>query len=94
MRVAARLAVLLGMLDEASEKRQNDLMDKLGMPSKYPRKLDENKAWEAMGLDKKVDAGSRVYILPTRIGEVVPVRDVDEETVRKALAAAKEGKTP
>ncbi|MDB5104094.1 MAG: 3-dehydroquinate synthase [Fibrobacteres bacterium] len=94
MRVAARLAVLLGMLDADSEKRQNDLMDRLGMPSRYPKKLDENKAWEAMGLDKKVDAGSRVYILPTRIGAVVPVRDVAKETVLQALGTAREGKGP
>jgi shikimate kinase/3-dehydroquinate synthase len=92
MRVAARLAVSLGMLDAASEQRQNALMDKLGMPSRYPRKMDEAKAWEAMGLDKKVDAGSRVYILPTRIGEVIPVRDIPQETVMEALAVAKEGK--
>ncbi|HKP95397.1 MAG TPA: 3-dehydroquinate synthase [Fibrobacteria bacterium] len=94
MRVAARLAASLGMLDADSERRHNDLLDKLGMPRRFPGKLDENKAWEAMGLDKKVDAGSRVYILPKRIGEVVPVRDVPRETVLQALAIAKESKGP
>jgi shikimate kinase/3-dehydroquinate synthase len=94
MRVAARLAASLGMLDAAAERRQNDLLDKFGMPRYFPRKLDENKAWEAMGLDKKVDAGSRVYILPKRIGEVAPVRDVPKEEVLKALAVAREGKSP
>ncbi|MDB5047835.1 MAG: 3-dehydroquinate synthase [Fibrobacteres bacterium] len=94
MRVAARLAVSLGMLTAADEKRQNDLLDKLGMPKHFPRKLDENKAWDAMGLDKKVDDGSRVYILPKRIGEVVPVRDVPKETVLQALAVARESKGP
>ncbi|MEO6098274.1 MAG: 3-dehydroquinate synthase [Fibrobacteria bacterium] len=92
MRVAARLAVMLGMLDAASEARQNALMEKLGMPGKFPHRLDEGKAWDAMGLDKKVDAGSRVYILPTRIGEVVPVRDVPKEKVLEALSVAREGK--
>jgi 3-dehydroquinate synthase len=92
MRVAARLAVKLGMMDAADEARQNALLDRLGMPKHYPKKLDENKAWDAMGLDKKVDAGSRVYILPKRIGEVVPVRDVPKETVLEALAVAKEAK--
>ncbi len=94
MRVAARLAASLGMLDEAAEKRHNDLLDLLGMPKHFPKKLDENKAWDAMGLDKKVDDGSRVYILPTRIGEVAPVRDVPKETVLLALAIAKESKGP
>ncbi|MEO7424089.1 MAG: 3-dehydroquinate synthase [Fibrobacteria bacterium] len=94
MRVAARLAVLLGMLDAETEKRHNDLLDKLGMPKHFPKKLDESKVWEAMGLDKKVDDGSRVYILPKRIGEVIPVRDVPKETVLQALAAARENKGP
>jgi 3-dehydroquinate synthase len=94
MRVAARLAVELGMMDPADEARQNALLDRLGMPKHFPKKLDENKAWDAMGLDKKVDAGSRVYILPKRIGEAVPVRDVPKETVLEALAVAKEAKGP
>src|SRR5690606_32337261 len=46
MRVAARLAVSLGMMDEAGAKRQNDLLDALGMPRFYPGKLDEGRAWE------------------------------------------------
>jgi 3-dehydroquinate synthetase len=94
MRVAARLAVLLGMIGPEVEKRQNDLLDRLGMPRHFPRRLDEAKAWDAMGLDKKVDAGSRVYILPTRIGEVVPVRDVPKATVLQALAAARGDAAP
>lgn len=89
MRVAARLAVSLGMLAADAERRQNALLDRLGMPKAFPKKLDESKAWEAMGLDKKVDAGSRVYILPTRIGEVAPVRDVPKADVLQALAAAR-----
>jgi 3-dehydroquinate synthetase len=91
MRVAARLAVSLGMLDAAAEARQTALLDRLGMPRVFPRKLEESKAWDAMGLDKKVDAGSRVYILPTRIGEVVPVRDVPKAQVLAALAVAAKG---
>jgi shikimate kinase/3-dehydroquinate synthase len=77
------------MLGVEAERRQNALLDRLGMPKAYPKRLDETKAWEAMGLDKKVDAGSRVYILPTRIGEVVPVRDVPKADVLQALAAAR-----
>ena len=94
MRVAARLAVMLGMIDEPAERRQNDLLDKLGMPKVFPKRLDEHKAWDAMGLDKKVDAGSRVYILPTRLGAVVPVRDVPKETVLRALACARSDAGP
>jgi shikimate kinase / 3-dehydroquinate synthase len=89
MRVAARLATALGMIGPEAEARHNALLDRLGMPKAFPKKLDESKAWDAMGLDKKVDAGSRVYILPTRIGEVVPVRDVAKEAVLLALASVR-----
>jgi shikimate kinase / 3-dehydroquinate synthase len=94
MRVAARLAVLLGMLDEGEENRQNALLDKLGLPKRFPKRLDEAKAWEAMGLDKKVDAGRRVYILPREIGKVVPVRDVEKGLILEALGTVKEGREP
>ncbi len=87
MRSAARLAVLLGRLAPSDEERQNALLDKLGMPKAFPRRLDPEKAWEAMGLDKKVDAGQRVYILPDRIGNAGPVREVDKALVLEAVAA-------
>ena len=90
MRVAARLAVQIGMLNPSVETEQAALFDKLGLPKWYPKKLDENKVWETMGLDKKVDDGARVYILPTRIGEVKPVRDVPKDQVLLALAAVRE----
>jgi shikimate kinase/3-dehydroquinate synthase len=92
IRVAARLAVMLGMLSPEDEERQNALLDKFGMPKYFAKKLDEGKAWDAMGLDKKVDAGKRVYILPEAIGRVKPVREVDKDLVLKALGAVKEGK--
>lgn len=92
MRVAARLALQLGMITEEMEQEHNSLLDKLEMPKYFPNKWDENHAWEAMGLDKKVDAGSRVYILPTKIGAVIPVRDVPKEQVLQALAVVREAK--
>jgi hypothetical protein len=97
MRSAARLAVLLGRLSPADEARQDALLDKLGMPKMFPMPLDEEKAWEAMGLDKKVDAGRRVYILPDRIGKVDPVKEVDKALVLQAIARVKDpsaGKGP
>jgi 3-dehydroquinate synthase/shikimate kinase/3-dehydroquinate synthase len=90
MRSAARLAVLLGRLSAEDEARQDALLDKLGMPKVFPKPLDEEKAWEAMGLDKKVDAGKRVYILPDRIGKVDPVKEVDKTLVLQAIAKVRD----
>ena len=94
MRSAARLAVRLGRLSAADEARQAALLERLGMPRIFPKKLDPEKAWEAMGLDKKVDAGRRVYILPDRIGSAGPVREVEKALVLEAVAAVKEGAGP
>ncbi len=85
MRVAARAAVMLGMIDEAAEKRQNALLDALGFPKTF--NVDVEKAWEAMAVDKKAEKGARVYILPTRIGEVKKVVNVDKEIIAKAWDA-------
>ena len=94
MRSAARLAVRLGRLSAADEARQAALLDRFGMPKVFPKALDPGKAWEAMGLDKKVDAGRRVYILPDRIGNAGPVREVDKALVLEAVAAVEEGAGP
>jgi shikimate kinase/3-dehydroquinate synthase len=85
MRVAARAAVLLGMLDEAAEKRQNALLDALGFVKTF--NVDKEKAWEAMAVDKKAEKGARVYILPTKIGEVKKVVNVDKDVIAKAWEA-------
>ena len=85
MRVAARAAVSLGMLDEAAEKRQNALLDALGFPKSF--NVNTEAAWNAMAIDKKAEKGSRVYILPTKIGEVQKVVNVDKNIIAKSWSA-------
>ncbi len=92
MRVAARLAVQIGMLDPVAELEQRNVLDKLQLPKLFPIPLNPAQAWDAMGLDKKVDDGNRVYILPSRIGAVQSVRDVDKEQVLLALMVVQEPK--
>ncbi len=89
MRAAARLAVDIGLLSPADEQKQNALLDAYGLPQIFPRPLDLARAWEAMGMDKKVEAGERVYILPTRIGEVKSVRQINREAVLQAMSIVK-----
>ena len=85
MRVAARAAVMLGMMDAAAEERQNALLDALGFVKTF--NVDTEKAWEAMAVDKKAEKGARVYILPTRIGEVKKIVNIEKEIVTKAWDA-------
>ena len=85
MRVAARAAVLLGKLDSAAEARQNALLDALGFPKQFA--IDTEAAWEAMSIDKKASKGKRVYILPTKIGTVEKVVNIDKAIVEKSWKA-------
>ena len=91
MRVAARAAVLLGMMTKEDEDRQNKLLDALGLPAKVDFALNTAAAWQAMGIDKKAEKNTRVYILPTCIGKVEKVKNIPEETVNEAWKCIMEG---
>lgn len=84
MRVAARAAVLLGIFSQEEEKRQNDLLNALGLPEKACIEIDTEAAWQAMGVDKKAEKNNRVYILPTKIGHVEKISNIPEEIVKQA----------
>jgi 3-dehydroquinate synthase len=84
MMCAARLAERLGQVDAAFVARQQALLDVLGLPSKAP-KLDAEKVLATMMHDKKVEHGKLRFILPTRMGHVELVGDVEPKDVRAAL---------
>ncbi|MCI5600196.1 MAG: 3-dehydroquinate synthase [Hallerella porci] len=86
MRVAARLARNLGMISPEIENRQTALLDAYGFP-KTVDGVQPDAAWDAMGVDKKVEKNKRVYILPTKIGEVKKVANVEESLVKEAWKA-------
>ncbi len=83
MRVAARLAKMLGMISGDVEARQSKILDDYGFP-KTVEGVTADAAWTAMGVDKKVEKNKRVYILPTKIGEVKKVANVEEALVKEA----------
>ncbi|MFC1583955.1 3-dehydroquinate synthase [Fibrobacterota bacterium] len=85
MITAARLAVLVNMLSPEDESKQQNLLAKFGLPRTHA--MDRERAWEIMALDKKVDRGSRMYILPTGIGKVKAVSDVEKQFVLKSWDA-------
>lgn len=85
MRVAGRLATLMGRWTSEEEARQNLLLDRLGLPKEFA--VDPQEAWHAMGVDKKVEKAKRVYILPARIGGAEKVANAPEAMVHKAWDA-------
>lgn len=85
MRVAGRLAVDLGMWSSDDNQRQTQLLDLLGFPQHFD--VDVEAAWEAMGVDKKVEKGTRVYILPNHLGKVSKVEDAPSDKIEEAWKA-------
>jgi len=72
-------------LDASPKTRQNAQLDALEFPKTFG--VDTEKAWEAMAVDKKAEKGTRVYILPTRIGAVEKGTNIEKEIVTKAWDA-------
>jgi len=90
MRVAGRLAVIMGMWSEKEERRQNELLSKFGIPETLKEcgvKIDAEKAWDAIAGDKKAEKQTRVYVLPLGIGRVVKTSAPVKKQVFEALAA-------
>jgi 3-dehydroquinate synthase len=87
MACAARLAQRLGRVDAAFVSRQNDLIEALGLPVKAPR-LDREKVLATMMHDKKVEHGKLRFILPSRMGRVELVGDIDPGDVKAAMESA------
>ena len=88
MRMAARLAQDLGMLDDDTLiRRQDDLLRRYRLPMTHPA---DSEALARLvghcGLDKKVQAGRTRFILPRRVGEVDLVTAPDAALVERAFA--------
>ncbi|MEZ6119048.1 MAG: 3-dehydroquinate synthase [Pirellulaceae bacterium] len=84
MLCASRLAELLGRIDHATTQRQFDLIRKFGLPTEVPDISIED-AIAVMQKDKKVEHGRLRFVLPTRLGHVELVGDVDPQLVRQAM---------
>jgi len=84
MTCAARLAKSLGRVDGAFSARQRALLVALGLPVAVEG-LDHDRLLAAMQHDKKADQGRLRFVLPTCLGHVELVSDVDPQLVRGAM---------
>ena len=84
MLCASRLAERLGRVDEAFTMRQHKLLEALQLPVELPP-LDIDQIMEHMLHDKKVEHGKLRFVLPTSMGSVELVGDIDSAEVRAAL---------
>ncbi|OHB69044.1 MAG: 3-dehydroquinate synthase [Planctomycetes bacterium RBG_13_63_9] len=81
---ASRLAERTGRVDDGFTDRQRRLLETLGLPVELPE-LDREQIIRAMMHDKKVQHGRLRFVLPSRMGHVEVVEDVDAKDVRAAL---------
>lgn len=86
MLCASRLAERLGRIDAAITNRQHRLLEAFGLPVDMPE-LDHEAMLTAMQRDKKVAHGQLRFILPSRLGEVELVSQIDREDVLNAFVS-------
>ena len=84
MQMAARLAIDLGLCEPELLERQTLLIEACQLPTTLSS-ADPSEMLPVMGRDKKVAHGKRRFILPTKIGSVDLVGDVDEAAVIRAI---------
>jgi 3-dehydroquinate synthase len=86
----ARLAERLGLADAATSRRQEALLDAVGLPIRGAR-VDPEAVLAAIAHDKKARDGRVPFVLAPSIGAFRVVYDVPPADVRAALASITEG---
>ena len=81
--VRSRLAERLGRISAAVTARQIELLTALRLPTQVPQ-LDRKSLMIAMARDKKANQGRLRFVLPTELGHVELVGDVDVAAVEAA----------
>ena len=84
MLCASRLAERLGRIDASTTSRQRELLAALDLQTEVPD-VDHDELVDLMAHDKKVQHGRLQFVLPSKMGAVSLVGDVNREDVLAAL---------
>jgi len=82
---AAHLAEELGRIDDSLNRRQRALWKSLGLPTVVPKHLLDVDLISVMRRDKKSQGGKLRFVLPSRLGHVELVDQIDENLVRQVI---------
>jgi 3-dehydroquinate synthase len=85
MVAAGQIAVQLQMWKPEDAQRQDALIQKAGLPTQLPSKLDIEAILDSLQTDKKVEAGKVRFVLPTQIGAVTVTDQVPADVIRQVL---------
>jgi len=86
---AGDLAVRMGMLPRQDARRITKVIENYGLPTRIPKDISPDRLTEAMMHDKKAEAGSVRFVLPTAIGMVKLVSDVPGSKLRQTLESCR-----
>jgi len=78
---AARLALRLGLVDDAFLHRQLDLHRALNLPVEYPAEFEPQRIVELMRHDKKTEFGKLRLVLPTGLGQCRVIEGIEPQQV-------------
>lgn len=84
MSLAAHLASLLGLGNDATIRRLDTLLTRLGLPTQLPP-LAFEELIPLMRGDKKAEKGALSFVIVTEPGQATPVKGVDEQLVMEAI---------
>lgn len=84
MIAVGQLAVQRGVWKEVDAKRQKQLIEKAGLPSKWP-KLEIESVLSSLRGDKKVKNGKVSFVMPLKIGDVKLFNDISDEEIHECL---------
>jgi 3-dehydroquinate synthase len=87
MVAAGEIARRLGWWSAAEAERQRRLIEKAGLPSRWPAGIPWEAVLQAMQADKKVKQGRIHFVLPRRIGQAELTDQVELAEVQAALVS-------
>ncbi len=85
MVLAARYAAEQGMCDTTVEQKVTALLQQFALPTTVEQSLSQEEILQSMLLDKKVQDGALVFILPRTIGTVDIVKGVPQAEIAALL---------
>ena len=84
MVAVGQLAVQRGLWNESDSKRQKQLIEKAGLPSKWP-KLETESVLNSLKGDKKVKNGKVSFVMPLKIGDVKLFNNISDKEIHECL---------
>ena len=82
MVIASKIACKMGIFGEESLLRLKKLLERICLPTEAG-KIDKEKWWNALYLDKKKREGKLRFLLPQRIGKVILTEEVPSSFIRE-----------